>query len=187
MPKLLQTCPLIRATDGDNRNQWIPATDLASLHILCTCTNKTLDKCHRMKCFLFGEHLFIEFIALFFINEMFQLKKIFCWRKFIRCFYVFEFISCIYRNPLRVFPLLLDLLLSALPTRCFACYLVSPAKANRYFILRLRYAIAFTNFFHSSSSESRLSSPTPTRCPRTRMRQSTSSWRLWARMWTGGS
>ena len=31
MPKLLQTCPLRRATDGDNRNQWFPATDLASL------------------------------------------------------------------------------------------------------------------------------------------------------------
>ena len=30
MPKLLQTCPLRRATDGDNR-QWFPATDLASL------------------------------------------------------------------------------------------------------------------------------------------------------------
>ena len=30
MPKLLQTCPLRRATDGDNRNQWFPATDLAS-------------------------------------------------------------------------------------------------------------------------------------------------------------
>ena len=31
MPKLLQTCPLRRATDGDIRNQWFPATDLASL------------------------------------------------------------------------------------------------------------------------------------------------------------
>ena len=31
MPKLLQTCPLRRATDGDIHNQWFPATDLASL------------------------------------------------------------------------------------------------------------------------------------------------------------
>ena len=31
MPKLLQTCPLRRATGDDNRNQWFPATDLASL------------------------------------------------------------------------------------------------------------------------------------------------------------
>ena len=31
MPKLLQTCPLRRATDGDIRNQCFPATDLASL------------------------------------------------------------------------------------------------------------------------------------------------------------
>ena len=30
VPKLLQTCPLRRATDGDNRNQWFTATDLAS-------------------------------------------------------------------------------------------------------------------------------------------------------------
>ena len=29
MPKLLQTCPLRRATDGENHNQWFPATDLA--------------------------------------------------------------------------------------------------------------------------------------------------------------
>ena len=31
MPKLLQTWPLRRATDGDIRNQWFTATDLASL------------------------------------------------------------------------------------------------------------------------------------------------------------
>ena len=30
MPKLLQTCPLKRATDGDIRNQCFPATDLTS-------------------------------------------------------------------------------------------------------------------------------------------------------------
>ena len=40
MPKLLQTCPLRRATDGDNRIQWFPATDLASLEAIeKECTN----------------------------------------------------------------------------------------------------------------------------------------------------
>ena len=33
MPKLLQTYPLRRATDGDSHNQWFPATDLASLSV----------------------------------------------------------------------------------------------------------------------------------------------------------
>ena len=33
MPKLFQTCPLRRATDGDNCNQGFPATDLASFNL----------------------------------------------------------------------------------------------------------------------------------------------------------
>ena len=33
MPKLLQTYPLRRATDGNNRNQWFPVTDLASFFL----------------------------------------------------------------------------------------------------------------------------------------------------------
>ena len=39
MPKLLQTCPLRRATDGDNRNQWFPSTDLAEVRSCLFCIN----------------------------------------------------------------------------------------------------------------------------------------------------
>ena len=39
-PKLIQTCPLRRATDGDNGNQWFLATDLASFRAWHYITNK---------------------------------------------------------------------------------------------------------------------------------------------------
>ena len=43
MPKLLQTCPLRRATDGDNHNQWFPATDSASITLAFFMSQVTGD------------------------------------------------------------------------------------------------------------------------------------------------
>ena len=43
MPKLLQTCPFRRATDGNIRNQWFPATDLTSLNTFPTGTNVSIQ------------------------------------------------------------------------------------------------------------------------------------------------
>ena len=48
MPKLLQTCPLRRATDGDIRNQWFPATDLASIKGIMHLQNKIVPSASRL-------------------------------------------------------------------------------------------------------------------------------------------